>query len=421
MPGLRGAFNVFNTPTYIRIGAYGAAESTCVDVGELKLGSIKENTSFKYVEAHGSYNSGLIAKDKASQAFTIEAELLENDFTSIGLAMGLDPVNVTGASPTQSLMIGVNNFASYYRTCYLYTMAPSGNIHVIWIPKCLITTDTISRSLGRDQQPTLHLKIEALYDTTQTLGSELVQRTERVAATSGAMPVPVLDTGVYGTSVPVSALSATGTTATATYAGAALVVGTYIKVAGATPSLYNGVAIVTASALNSVSYTVIVPSVVVASLTGGVATTSTAHGHAVGDVVQLSGAVNAMATIASVPSTTTFTYTVITSIPAASGTLSYQPVTTTGLAGTVIPSLVFSRQLLSGTANSNHVFLVNTTSGLEVPITISWNSSTRVLTLTPVTSPLTATSTYRIVVTRDVVDLSGNAMSGTYTSSFAVV
>lgn len=91
----------------------------------------------------------------------------------------------------------------------------------------------------------------------------------------------------------------------------------------------------------------------------------------------------------------------------------------TGVSQSATASATFSEPMNPSTITTASVVLRNGT-GAVVPATVTYNSSTRVATLTP-TSPLAASSGYTATITTDVKDISGNALAADQTSSFTTV
>jgi methionine-rich copper-binding protein CopC len=89
----------------------------------------------------------------------------------------------------------------------------------------------------------------------------------------------------------------------------------------------------------------------------------------------------------------------------------------TGVATNATVQVTFSEPMDSATMTTTNITLKNTSTTVAVTATVSYNTATKVATLTP-SGPLSNATNYTLTVTTGVKDVAGNALVSQFTSNF---
>lgn len=190
------------SPSSVKIGAYGAVEGDCVDVGSLEGGAKLTFTPEHYFKKADAW-LGKVGAVKTDEDCIADMMLAEVSLANLAYAFGYPTTAVSGST----LSIGGDTTATE-RTVYINANAPSSGTMKITIHKCVIVGAVELPMLKRDKS-TVKLTLQVLEDTAQAAGQHYFSLV--YSSTDTTPPTVAMTTPADG-----AAYSAAGTSNTVT-------------------------------------------------------------------------------------------------------------------------------------------------------------------------------------------------------------
>lgn len=160
---------------YFKIGAYGAEEAACTDVGfsdgGLTLMNSKSITKRRVDQVAGPVVANIEEINKQ-----IKVTLAEADLNNIRLALGLPAGALVGNVLSIGENEGVPGDEPTYYTLYFQGPGPGGGTRHVWVPKCYIDGDipiVISKANGN-----IEITFELIQDVTQAANEQWYKATD---------------------------------------------------------------------------------------------------------------------------------------------------------------------------------------------------------------------------------------------------
>ncbi|MBU1067736.1 Ig-like domain-containing protein [Patescibacteria group bacterium] len=161
----------------VKIGAYGAAEGDCVDVGYTKDG-IEITVEREYADLMADQALGLLNKVKTSEAIKVKIRIAEIDVDNLAIAMDM---------PSTAVVAGVFDFGgdstSTNKAMFINVTYPDGRTQKIELYKVRAISGG-SHTYKKDDQTLYEIEFQALQDTTKTANQQIGQITETGADTT---------------------------------------------------------------------------------------------------------------------------------------------------------------------------------------------------------------------------------------------
>jgi len=164
------ALNLFvGAPSSVKIGAYGAAEGSCVDLGATE-GGLKLTFTPSFFDKTADQWLGVVGKVKTKETAQLEVTLPELTLSNVAYVMGYPTTAVVG----NTLDVGGNATATE-RTLYVNgTDLATGRSIKITIHKCVIV-GAAEVSLLKDNKTVVKLTIDILQDTSKPANKQMIQ------------------------------------------------------------------------------------------------------------------------------------------------------------------------------------------------------------------------------------------------------
>ena len=183
---------------FIKVGPYGSAEGSCVDLGATEGGAGIEIPR-EYYEKTCDQKLGVLEMIKTSQKASLKVTIAEATLDNARIGIDL----ASGALVASKLSVGGSNVVSEL-TIYLNVPGPVGGTRKYTFHKC-VSVSAAPHSYKKDDKTMIELEFAILEDTAQALGEEMFQMED----TGGDViaPTVALTTPVGGGTVVKEALS----------------------------------------------------------------------------------------------------------------------------------------------------------------------------------------------------------------------
>lgn len=154
-------------PASVLVGAYGAVEGACVNLGYTQEGA-KINFEQELFEKHSDQNVGILGLVKTSEKVTIEIGLAQASLDNLALVFGYPTTAVSGVT----LNIGGDTSATE-RTVYINGVGPgSGATRKATIHKCVVSGNP-TYAMTKDGVAMVMLTLLLIEDTAKAAGERL--------------------------------------------------------------------------------------------------------------------------------------------------------------------------------------------------------------------------------------------------------
>lgn len=171
----------------LKIGAYGAAEGACDDVGATD-GGVSLEVPREYYEKMCDQAVGVLDLVKTSEKCTVKLNLAEATLTLLSRALDYDP----SAAVSSSVLYAGGNADVNYLTLFLTVTAPSGGVRVYHFWKA-VCTGAGGHSYKKDDKTMIEVEFTIIQDTSQTADQQLFTVTDTGSDTTAptiAMTTP---------------------------------------------------------------------------------------------------------------------------------------------------------------------------------------------------------------------------------------
>ncbi|MBA4406970.1 hypothetical protein C0389_06825 [bacterium] len=178
---------VVGAPATIKIGAYGAAEGACVDLGATE-GGLKWTFTPEFYFKKADQWLGEVGAVKIGEKSTVEVTLAEASLANVCYALGYPTTAVSG----QTLNIGGNAVATE-RVVYINFNAVGSGSAKMTIYKC-VSIGAVDFSMVKGDKSVVKLTLEILQDTSKSANQQMfdiVYSGTDVTAPTIAMTTPV--------------------------------------------------------------------------------------------------------------------------------------------------------------------------------------------------------------------------------------
>lgn len=151
---------IYGVPNYIKIGAYGAAEADCVDVGFTDA-ALELIPKFEIEKRVVNQVLGAVDANMKGVSFQLKMTLAEASMANLKMALSLPDANLTGGVLSVGSGMGIQK-----KTIYIQGPGPDGGTRSIKIQKCYLSEPG---SYVMDKKSTnVQLTFELLEDTSAT-------------------------------------------------------------------------------------------------------------------------------------------------------------------------------------------------------------------------------------------------------------
>ena len=171
----------------VKIGAYGAAEGDCVDVGATE-GGVEISVPQEFYEKRCDQEIGVLDLIKTSEKCTVKVALAEATQTLLARAMNYNP---TTAISSSVLSFGGSS-ATNYLTLFLNVKGPTGGTrqYHFWKAVCV---SSATHKYVRGDKTVIECEFSVIQDTTKTTDQQLGTETDSSSDTTAptiAMTTP---------------------------------------------------------------------------------------------------------------------------------------------------------------------------------------------------------------------------------------
>lgn len=181
---------VVGAASSVKIGAYGAVEGDCDDLGAT-LGGVKFEVTEEQFDLKADQWVGIVGVAIISREMGLEFDIAENSLTSIAHALGKVPATVmSGTTLSLSEVASVN-----YKTVFVNGIAVGGGTLKLTGYKCVVEVG-ISPEMKKDDQTVYHMKLKIIQDTSKGAGVQfgtLVYSSTDTTPPTVAMTTPAED------------------------------------------------------------------------------------------------------------------------------------------------------------------------------------------------------------------------------------
>lgn len=160
MPGTV-ANMVFGAPSSIKLGAYGAAEGGCTDLGFTE-GGLKITSKVGTYEFKADQAVGTVAVAITERGYTIEFEVAEPTLALFQQALGYPSEQLAA----NTLSLGNSTVVTYF-TMYINGVGPNGGTRKVTIYKCVPIGDPVMQMTKKDKT-VYAMKMLVIQDTSKT-------------------------------------------------------------------------------------------------------------------------------------------------------------------------------------------------------------------------------------------------------------
>lgn len=151
----------------VKVGAYGDAEGTAVDLGRT-TGGVEFSIERETKEVETDQDRGPIGAKETKRKGKLKLKMSESSLANLALALNLPTSAVDGST----LSLGADTDGELYRTVYLNVDGPAGGTRKYTFHKCVIT-GAGQTMFKKDEASSIELQLDVLWDTTQTVGQEM--------------------------------------------------------------------------------------------------------------------------------------------------------------------------------------------------------------------------------------------------------